>query len=146
MSNVTYNADDAQGMKRARRPPTKLPDGTLRSRPVIQPIGATETWRKQKFEDLENVSPRNTEKNFSGVVVPPTATPSMSALGAETAGTSTPSRRQSHIHIPVINNSLSFPHEHPRDRRSFTSDDCTLPSSSSVGPLAKGPGIASCHC
>ena len=65
----------------------------------------------------------------SGVVVPPTATPSMSALGTKTPGTSTPSRRQSHIHIAAIDNSLSFPHEHPRGWRSFTYGWLYLPVS-----------------
>ena len=65
----------------------------------------------------------------SGVVVPPTATPSMSALGAKVSGASTPSRRQSHIHIAAIDNSLSFPHEHPRGWRSYTYGWLYLPVS-----------------
>ena len=65
----------------------------------------------------------------SGVVLPPTATPSMSALGTKTSGTSTPSRRQSHIHIAAIDNSLSFPHEHPRGWRTFTYGWLYLPVS-----------------
>jgi phosphatidylinositol 4-kinase type 2 len=74
----------------------------------------------------------------SGVVVPPTATPSMSALGAKNSGTSTPSRRQSHIHIAAIDNSLSFPHEHPRGWRSFTYGWLYLPVSIIGRPFSEG--------
>jgi len=74
----------------------------------------------------------------SGVAVPPTATPSMSALGTKTPGTSTPSRRQSHIHIAAIDNSLSFPHEHPRGWRSFTYGWLYLPVSIIGRPFSEG--------
>lgn len=68
-------------------------------------------------------------KPTNGVVVPPTATPSMSALGTKTSGASTPNRRKSHIHIAAIDNSLSFPHEHPRGWRTFTYGWLYLPVS-----------------
>ena len=74
----------------------------------------------------------------SGVAVPPTATPSMSALGTKTPGTSTPSRRQCHIHIAAIDNSLSFPHEHPRGWRSFTYGWLYLPVSIIGRPFSEG--------
>ena len=74
----------------------------------------------------------------SGVVVPPTATPSMSALGGKASGASTPSRRHSHIHIAAIDNSLSFPHEHPRGWRSFTYGWLYLPVSIIGRPFSEG--------
>jgi phosphatidylinositol 4-kinase type 2 len=81
---------------------------------------------------------RKPDPTTSGVVVPPTATPSMSALGTKTPGTSTPSRRRSHIHIAAIDNSLSFPHEHPRGWRSFTYGWLYLPVSIIGRPFSEG--------
>ena len=81
---------------------------------------------------------RKPSPTTSGVVVPPTATPSMSALGTKTPGTSTPSRRRSHIHIAAIDNSLSFPHEHPRGWRSFTYGWLFLPVSIIGRPFSEG--------
>lgn len=74
----------------------------------------------------------------SGVAIPPTATPSMSALGTKISGTSTPSRRHSHIHIAAIDNSLSFPHEHPRGWRSYTYGWLYLPVSIIGRPFSEG--------
>lgn len=81
---------------------------------------------------------RKPSATTSGVVVPPTATPSMSALGTKGSGTSTPSRRQSHIHIAAIDNSLSFPHEHPRGWRSYTYGWLYLPVSIIGRPFSEG--------
>ena len=81
---------------------------------------------------------RKSGPTTSGVVAPPTATPSMSALGTKTSGTSTPSRRRSHIHIAAIDNSLSFPHEHPRGWRSFTYGWLYLPVSIIGRPFSEG--------
>jgi phosphatidylinositol 4-kinase type 2 len=81
---------------------------------------------------------RKSSAATSGVVVPPVATPSMSALGTKTPGTSTPSRRNSHIHIAAIDNSLSFPHEHPRGWRSYTYGWLYLPVSIIGRPFSEG--------
>ena len=63
MSNIAYEADDTQGMKWTRMLSTKLLDGALCDPGLArQQIRVTETWRKQKFEELGKVSPRNTEK------------------------------------------------------------------------------------
>ena len=81
---------------------------------------------------------RKPNPTTSGVVVPPTATPSMSALGTRTPGTSTPNRGRSHIHIAAIDNSLSFPHEHPRGWRTFTYGWLYLPVSIIGRPFSEG--------
>jgi len=60
------------------------------------------------------------------------------ALGTKTPGTPTPSRRRSHIHIAAIDNSLSFPHEHPRVWRSFTYGWLFFPVSIIGQPFSEG--------
>ena len=47
-----------------------------------------------------------------GASVPPAYTPTYSS--------NLPYTKQSHIHIAAIDNSLSFPHEHPKGWRSYT--------------------------
>ena len=74
----------------------------------------------------------------SGVFVPPTATPSMSALGTKMPGISTPSRRPFHIHVAAIDNPLSSPHEYPRGWRSFTYGWLFLPVSIIGRPFGEG--------
>jgi len=81
---------------------------------------------------------RKSNPATSGVAVPPTATPSMSALGTKPTGTSTPSRRRSHIHIAAVDNSLSFPHEHPHGWRSFAYGLLCLPVSIIGRPFSEG--------
>lgn len=61
---------------------------------------------------------------------PPIGTPQMSTTNGLSAGSYSqagstsalhlPYSRQPHIHIAAIDNSLSFPHEHPRGWRSYT--------------------------
>ncbi|GJE94494.1 hypothetical protein PsYK624_106640 [Phanerochaete sordida] len=61
---------------------------------------------------------------------PPVGTPQMSASASNTsntrtpqlsfAGTSLPYTQKPHVHIAAIDNSLSFPHEHPKGWRNFT--------------------------
>jgi len=83
---------------------------------------------------------------ISGVVVPPAATPSMSALGARAPGTSTLNRRQSHIRIAAIDDSCRSPTNiHAVAGRSLT-DGYTLLSASSVGRSVTERGIISCRC
>jgi hypothetical protein len=74
----------------------------------------------------------------------PTATPPMQASSSTSASTSSTSdlpsrtstpgqhgdyRRRPHIHIAAIDNSLSFPHEHPQGWRSYTYGWLYLPVS-----------------
>ncbi|KAH9895131.1 phosphatidylinositol 3 and 4-kinase-domain-containing protein [Cubamyces lactineus] len=62
---------------------------------------------------------RRTETNGSGQSVPGTSTPPV--YGQPWAGApSVPYTKQPHIHIAAIDNSLSFPHEHPKGWRSYT--------------------------
>lgn len=101
--------------------------------PVDNPHVNTQRVDTPQMSEIRKPGPAT-----SGVVVPPTATPSMSALGTKTSGTSTPSRRQSHIHIAAIDNSLSFPHEHPRGWRSYTYGWLYLPVSIIGRPFSEG--------
>ena len=101
--------------------------------PVDNPPVNTSHVDTPQMSEIRKPSPAT-----SGVAVPPTATPSMSALGAKISGTSTPSRRQSHIHIAAIDNSLSFPHEHPRGWRSYTYGWLYLPVSIIGRPFSEG--------
>ncbi|KAF9650860.1 hypothetical protein BDM02DRAFT_3092313 [Thelephora ganbajun] len=99
------------------------------------PIDTTNTSRVDAPQMSEI---RKSNPAISGVVVPPAAIPSMSALGTKAPGTATPNRRQSHIHIAAIDNSLSFPHEHPRGWRSFTYGWLYLPVSIIGRPFSEG--------
>jgi phosphatidylinositol 4-kinase type 2 len=57
-------------------------------------------------------------------------TPSMSASAPYAPrGTESPTHGRSHIHIAAIDNSLSFPHQHPRGWRSYTYGWLYLPVS-----------------
>ncbi|KAJ7594149.1 phosphatidylinositol 3 and 4-kinase-domain-containing protein [Mycena floridula] len=62
----------------------------------------------------------------------PASRPSTPAMDGSSSRTSTPHgdyRRRPHIHIAAIDNSLSFPHEHPQGWRSFTFGWLYLPVS-----------------
>ncbi|OSD06719.1 hypothetical protein PYCCODRAFT_1474162 [Trametes coccinea BRFM310] len=61
---------------------------------------------------------RRTETNASGNSIPGMSTPPMYSQAY--AGSSVPYTKQPHIHIAAIDNSLSFPHEHPKGWRSYT--------------------------
>lgn len=62
----------------------------------------------------------------------PSSYPSVPSLEAGGSGSSTPQgdyTRRPHIHIAAIDNSLSFPHEHPQGWRSYTYGWLYLPVS-----------------
>lgn len=66
------------------------------------------------------------------VTSPYPTTPSMTLTGNGASGSSTPVgdyTRRPHIHIAAIDNSLSFPHEHPQGWRSYTYGWLYLPVS-----------------
>ncbi|KAI8972217.1 phosphatidylinositol 3 and 4-kinase-domain-containing protein [Trametes punicea] len=61
---------------------------------------------------------RRTDTNGSGHSMPGTSTPP--AYSQPNASYNVPYTKQPHIHIAAIDNSLSFPHEHPKGWRSYT--------------------------
>ncbi|KAI0355636.1 hypothetical protein OH77DRAFT_1424578 [Trametes cingulata] len=61
---------------------------------------------------------RRTETNGSGQTIAGTSTPPM--YSQPYASSQVPYTKQPHIHIAAIDNSLSFPHEHPKGWRSYT--------------------------
>ncbi|KAI0821620.1 phosphatidylinositol 3 and 4-kinase-domain-containing protein [Trametes gibbosa] len=61
---------------------------------------------------------RRTDTNTSGQIIPGTSTPPV--YSQPYASTQGPYTKQPHIHIAAIDNSLSFPHEHPKGWRSYT--------------------------
>lgn len=63
----------------------------------------------------------------AGMSVSNSSFPSIPQSGAETPGFNY--TRQPHIHIAAIDNSLSFPHEHPKGWRSYTYGWLYLPVS-----------------
>jgi hypothetical protein len=102
--------------------------------PIVTPAVNTSRVDTPQMSEIRKPNPAT-----SGVVVPPTATPSISALWSKTPGTSTPSRRRSHTHIAAPTNI------HAVGGHSLT-DCCTFLSASSVGLSAQGPGTTPCHC